>query len=89
MFGSFPLKKWYLYDTTDGRVILKHPFKKGMDIPCPYCGQNLNIVDFWAQCCDQLFTTGFWEVHQNNPFGHHSKKSGRGWQSLRPYKVTD
>lgn len=85
MPNSFPKKQWYLYDTTDGRIVLKHPYHKNMDIPCPYCGTLLNVIKYKSICCGKLFTTGFWEIKQKEPLGYHKRKSGRGWKSLRPY----
>jgi hypothetical protein len=85
MYGNFPEKKWYLYDATDGRIVLKHPFRRGMEIPCPYCGSLLIINDYKATCCGQLFKTAFYEIHQVKPFGYQNRKTKKGWASLRPY----
>jgi hypothetical protein len=83
--SNFPEKRWYLYDTTNGTIVLKHPYKPGMEVPCPHCGKVLAIENYQAQCCGQQFKTGFGEVHQKEPVGQHQKTVGRGWQSLRPY----
>ncbi|MFA5866223.1 MAG: hypothetical protein WC975_16240 [Phycisphaerae bacterium] len=86
MHGDFPEKLWYFYDNTEGNIVLKHPYQKGMEVPCPYCGKLLAVENYRAQCCNQQFKTGFWEIRQIEPVGKHQKTQGRGWQSLRPYK---
>ena len=91
MFPSnFPTKPaWWLYDTTDGRVILKHPYHRGMKVPCPHCGHELTIKDYRAECCGRSFRTGFGAISQREPVGKHTKTSGRGWSSLRPFLADD
>jgi hypothetical protein len=76
---------WCLYDNTSGRVILKHPWRKGLQVPCPHCGKPLTVENYKAACCNQEFGTGFGEIHQREPVGTHDRTSGRGWFSLRPY----
>jgi len=80
---------WWLYDTTDGRVILKHPYRPGMQVLCPHCGHKLTIKDYRAECCGRTFRTGFGEIAQKAPVGKHTKTSGRGWSSIRPFLGDD
>lgn len=87
MFGLFPDIRWYLYDNCSGRVVLKHPYKPGMDVPCPHCGVVLVVESYEAECCGQVFKTGFGEICQKEAVGTHTKRIGRGWKSLRPYEA--
>lgn len=80
---------WWLYDTTTGNVVLKHPYHRGMKVPCPHCGLELAIKDYRAECCGRSFRTGFGAIAQKEPVGHHTKTSGRGWSSLRPFLADD
>lgn len=80
---------WCLYDTIEGRIILTHPCRPGLNVPCPHCGQRLVIEDYRAECCGKTFRTGFGGLTQCEPVGNHNKTSGRGWSSLRPYRGTD
>lgn len=77
---------WCLYDNMSGKIILKHPYHKGLNVPCPYCAKNLIFKDYKASCCNQEFKTGFNEVIQREPYGTHQRNSGRGWASIRPFK---
>jgi hypothetical protein len=88
--GMFPSEftakpAWWLYDTTTGNVVLKHFYLQGMTVRCPHCGLELTIKDYKAECCGRTFRTGFGEIAQREPVGKHTKTSGRGWASLRPY----
>ncbi len=83
--NQFPEKKWYLYDNTTGSIVLKHPYSRGMEVLCPYCSKPLAVENYRAECCENQFKTGFGEIHQVQPVGKHSKMTGRGWQSLRPF----
>jgi hypothetical protein len=88
--GMFPPEfsakpAWWLYDTTNGHVILKHPDHRGMKVLCPHCGNELTIKDYRAECCERSFRTSFGEIAQREPVGSHNKTSGRGWASLRPF----
>jgi hypothetical protein len=76
---------WCLYDNMAGQVVLKHPWRCGLDVSCPYCGTLLSVDNFAAACCGRQFKTGFNEIRQVEPVGTHDRKSGRGWASLRPY----
>ena len=80
---------WWLYDTTTGNVVLKHPYHRGMKVRCPHCGLELTIKDYRAECCGRSFRTGFGEIAQREPVGKHTKTSGRGWSSLRPFLAND
>lgn len=82
-------RAWWLYDATDGRVILKHPYYPGMHVPCPHCGHELAIKDYRAECCDQAFGTSFGGIAQKEPVGKHTRTSGCGWSSLRPFLADD
>jgi hypothetical protein len=77
--------RWCLYDALHGRTVLKHPFRLGLRIPCPQCQQPLQVSQHKASCCGYNFKTNFGEIHQTEPVGAHNRKSGRGWESLRPY----
>lgn len=85
MYMNFPQMRWYLYDNTSGKIILKHPYYRNLLVKCPYCDEWLWVEDYQAECCGKTFKTGFWEIHQVEPFGTHNRKSGRGWRSLRPF----
>lgn len=87
MMNQFPEKKWYLYDNISSNVVLKHPYRTGMKVLCPYCKKLLVIENYRAACCDNQFKIGFGEIHQVEPIGKHNKVKDRGWQSLRPYKA--
>ena len=84
--NMFPQRIWYLYDNTSGKVILKHPYRRGMTVPCPYCGKSLVIANYRAACCGNEFHTSFGEIAQRQPVGDHNRTSGRGWGSLRPFE---
>jgi hypothetical protein len=86
MINEFPENRWYLYDNTSGGVILKHPYRPGIKVLCPYCNKPLVIDNYRATCCNNQFKTYFGEIHQIIPVGKHDKTKGRGWQSLRPFK---
>src|SRR6185369_9355903 len=60
---------WCLYDDTSGRVVLKHPWRKGMSVPCPHCGKPLAVETNKAACCSQEFRTSFGEIRQREPAG--------------------
>ncbi|MGH7985546.1 MAG: hypothetical protein ACREQX_04585 [Candidatus Binataceae bacterium] len=77
---------WCLYDATDRRVLLKRPFRTGIMVPCPHCGNPLRFDNYKAACCERHFSTGFGEVRQLEAAGSHNRMSGRGWDSLRVYK---
>lgn len=86
----FPREIWYnpvwcLYDNTSGNIILKHPWRKGLDVLCPYCGKVLRVADYKAICCNQEFRISHHEISQIKPIGTHQRKTGRGWASIRPY----
>jgi hypothetical protein len=81
----FPETRWYLYDTTSGQTVLKHPFRPGLTIPCPACGSSLKLENYRADCCGESFRTGFGEIRRVRPVGIHNRQVGRGWASLRPY----
>jgi hypothetical protein len=78
---------WCLYDNTSGTIILKHPFGNIGAVPCPRCLKPLVVEKYRASCCGFNFRTGFHEISQIEPFGTHEKKSGRGWETLRPVGV--
>jgi hypothetical protein len=82
----FPERRWYLYDNTAGKIILKHPYARGAKVPCPHCGAVLKIENYRAACCGHEFRTSFGEIAQRHPVGDHTRTAGRGWQSLREYK---
>jgi len=75
---------WCLYDDTKGNIRLKHPYREGMDVPCPRCGVPLQVQSYHASCCGHEFKTGWGEIFQRNPVGSHERTSGCGWASLRP-----
>lgn len=77
---------WYLYDTTNGKTVLKHPSRGKLPIPCPHCGRKLEIVEYKASCCNYNFQISFGVVMQVEPVALHNKTSGRGWKSLRPFE---
>jgi hypothetical protein len=77
--------KWCLYNNLSGNIILKHPWRKGINILCPHCGKTLIFENYKAQCCDHNFGISFGEVHQKEPVGKHNSNK-RGWASIRPYK---
>jgi hypothetical protein len=77
---------WCLYDNTNGQTVLKHPYWSGLQVPCPHCGKPLKIENYKSTCCGFLFSTGFGEIRQREPFASHTVSHGRGWASLRPYK---
>ncbi len=77
---------WCLYDSLFGEILLKHPWRKGQEVPCPHCGKTLVIENYRAKCCDHEFKASFGEICQCEPVGKHNRKSGRGWTSIRPYK---
>lgn len=81
----FPDWAWYCYDNMSGQTMLKHPYRAGAGVPCPHCGETLRVQDYRASCCGQEFRTSFGEIAQREPVGSHSRKSGRGWKSLRLY----
>lgn len=81
----FPDSRWYLYDSTSGTTILKHPFRPGMSVPCPHCGQPLLIEGYSAFCCGEQFKTSFGEISQRRPVSTHIRGAGCGWASLRPF----
>jgi len=85
MYNQFPDNRWYLYDDTSGNIRLKHQYRPGMQVNCPCCDKPFIIEDYKAQCCDNIFRTGFGEISQVKPVGTHNKVKGRGWQSLRPF----
>ena len=80
---------WCLYDTTDGRILLKHPWRLGLPVSCPQCGGPLTVENYKAECCGRHFRIGFNEITQVEPVGTHSRTSGRGWASLRVYSAGD
>ncbi len=87
----FPLEIWHrpiwcLYDNLSNQTILKHPWRKGLEVPCPHCGKILNVIEYKAKCCNQEFKVGNGAISQKNPAGIHSKTAGRGWASLRPFR---
>jgi hypothetical protein len=84
--NKFPERIWCLYDNLAGKIILKHPYRPGMTVPCPHCGKALAIEKYRATCCGQEFKTSFGEIAQRQPVGEHNRTAGRGWNSLRPYK---
>ena len=86
MIGQYPEKKWYLYDTTSGNIILTHPYVNGMTVLCPHCNKPLIIENYTAECCGNQFKTSFGGIRQVKSIGSHNKMVGRGWQSLRPYE---
>jgi hypothetical protein len=88
MFNTFPDARWYFYDNTSGQIILKHPYHPDLAIPCPHCGQRLQIQNYRASCCDGEFKTSFGEIRQCRPVATHSHTTGRGWDSLRPLEPT-
>ena len=55
--------RWCLYDATNGRVLLKHPFRPDLEIPCPHCGMALLVTQYKAQCCGHTFKTSFGEIY--------------------------
>ncbi len=77
---------WCLYDNMAGQVVLKHPWRRGLVVPCPNCGEPMTVENYKAECCGQLFKTAFNEIRQVEPVGTHDRTSGRGWASLRPYR---
>jgi len=79
---------WCLYDNTSGHVVLKHPWRNGLVVDCPHCGEPLAVEDYGARCCSQYFKIGFGEIRQIEPVGTHDRTSGCGWASLRPYSGT-
>lgn len=81
----FPQKRWYLYDTTTGTTVLKHPFDSTTPVRCPHCQKALVIENYKAHCCGYDYFTGWGAIQQRQPVCRHDRKSGRGWQSLRPY----
>ena len=85
MLDPFPEVRWYLYDNLSGAVILKHPYRPGLKIRCPHCGEQLKVERYTASCCGEEFKTSFGEIHQRRAVGIHDRTSGRGWASLRPF----
>ncbi len=77
---------WCLYDNLAGQVVLKHPWRDGLVVECPHCGEPLAVEGYIAHCCGQHFKTGFGEIRQIEPVGTHDRTSGRGWASLRAYR---
>lgn len=84
--NMFPQSIWYLYDNVAGSIILKHPYSRGMAVPCPHCGKTLIVENYRAACCGYTFRTSFGEIAQREHVGEHHRTTGRGWSSLRPYK---
>ncbi len=80
---------WCLYDNLSGKIILKYPWRKGLTVPCPYCGKPLVFSQYKAICCGKDFRISFGEVSQRQPIGSHNRTKGRGWVSLRPYKCVN
>lgn len=80
---------WCLYDNLAGHVVLKHPWRDGLVVECPHCGEPLAVEGYRAHCCGQHFKTGFGEIRQIEPVGTHDRTSGRGWASLRAYCGTE
>ena len=77
---------WFLYDSTNGDIVLIRPYSKGEETPCPHCGKTLDIVTYRASCCNRVFRTGWHRtIRQQEPLGKHNKKIGRGWKSIRPF----
>ena len=77
---------WCLYDNTSGKIILKHPWQRDKAVRCPYCGEPLDVQNYRATCCGQEFRTSFGEIAQRAPFGTHTRETGCGWSSLRPFQ---
>jgi hypothetical protein len=77
---------WWLYDNTIGNIVLKHPYYRGIKVRCPHCGLELTIKDYRAECCGRSFRISEGEIAQREPVGKHTKTSGRGWASLRPWQ---
>lgn len=77
---------WCLYDNLRGEVILKHPYWRGLHVPCPHCAKELHVDGYRAACCGFTFKTSFGEIHQCEPHGRHDKSSNRGGASIRPYR---
>lgn len=82
--------RWYLYDDTLGNIKLVHRWREDYEqgtIYCPDCDEPLFFKEYKAKCskCGEEFRSGFGQVYRVKPFGSHKKKTGRGWQSLRPY----
>ncbi len=85
MIDNFPAEGWFTYVATDGRVLLKHRWRRQSPIPCPHCGKRLEFSEYRALCCDQTFKIGFGEIAQHDPIGV-SRVFPRGWKSLRPWR---
>ncbi len=77
---------WCEYAAMNGRVMIKYPLKRGQPVPCPHCGKPLAFAKYKATCCGHEFGTSFHEVYRREPIETHHKTSGRGWESLRPWK---
>ena len=86
MIGSFPKKRWYLYDDMSGNIVLKHPYRASMKVLCPHCDKAFVIENYRTECCNHHFKIRFGEICQVEPIGRHGKTEGRGWSSLRPYE---
>ena len=69
MSYEFPETRWYLYDNLSGAVILKHPYRLGLKIRCPHCGEQLKVERYTASCCGEEFKTRFGEIHQRRAVG--------------------
>lgn len=80
---------WCLYANLSGQVVLKHPWRAGLVVACPHCGEPLAVEDYKADCCGRSFKTGFGEIRQIEPVGTHDHTSGRGWASLRAYRRSE
>ena len=76
--------RWCLYDALDGRVVLKYPFRDGLVVPCPHCGNALGIASYKAFCCGHAFRISHGEIAQTELMGHHNRAGG-SWASLRSY----
>ena len=72
-----------MYDDTKGNTYLKFTYWPGTTVLCPVCCQSLVISNYKAECCGRQFRTGHNECAQVGPYAHHTRKTGRGWESLR------
>lgn len=82
---------WHEYYDTRGGIALIWPAKYPGPT-CPTCELMLIIRHYRAECCDETFrVTGFGSrvVRRVRPIGKHTKTSGRGWASVRPWDGKD
>jgi hypothetical protein len=84
IIDRFPANGWFTYVALDGRVLLKHRYRRESSIPCPHCGKPLEIREYRAGCCAQIFKISFGDITQQQPVGVSAERP-RGWQSLKPW----